>query len=115
MKPGWCVLALVASGCLASAKLDSGEASGGAPHDMAVGDHTPKTPPVGTRGGPTGSGWNGATQEGGREVSDKGQVAVVCDVAASKLDRFDCTAMQKVCVLDSTRGARCATLPPPVT
>src|SRR3954471_21701505 len=114
MKPGWCVLALVASGCLASAKLDSGEASGGAPHDMAVGDHTPKTPPVGTGGGPTASGCNGVTEKGRCEISDKGQVAVVCDVSAGKLQRFDCSAMSKVCVLDSARGASCTKLPPPV-
>jgi len=117
MKRGVWVVALVASGCLAGPKFDSGATGGGgsAPHDMAAGDHTPKTPPVGTGGGPTASGCNGVTEKGRCEISDKGQVAVTCDVTAGKLSRFDCSAMQKVCVLDSTRGARCTDLPPPAT
>jgi hypothetical protein len=113
MRSASCIVMLLFAGC-AGPKVDSnGLTSGGGAHDMATGDHTPKTPPVGTGGGPTASGCNGVTEKGRCEISDKGQVAVVCDVTGNKLQRFDCSAMQKVCVLDSTRGATCTTLPPP--
>jgi hypothetical protein len=115
MKHGWCIVVLVAVGCAGPKSGPNGAAPGAPPHDMATGDHVPKTPPVGTGGGPTAAGCNGVTEKGRCEISDKGQVAVVCDVAAGQLQRFDCSAMQKVCVIDSTRGATCATLPPPVT
>lgn len=106
-------MALLSAGCLGPNVLPNGSSPTPTPHDMAVADHGPKTPP--DSGGPTASGCNGVTEKGRCEISDKGQIAVVCDVAGSKLERFDCTAMQKVCVIDSTRGATCATLPPPVT
>src|SRR5438067_1773833 len=115
MRSASCIVMLLFAGC-AGPKVDSnGLVSGGGARDMATGDHTPKTPPVGTGGGPTASGCNGVTEKGRCEISDKGQIAVVCDVAGNKLQRFDCSAMQKVCVLDSTRGATCTTLPPPAT
>src|SRR3954469_12850574 len=101
-----CVVMLLVAGC-AGAQVDSSAlgAGGSSSHDLGVGDHTPKTPPVGTGGGPTASGCTGVTGKGRCEISDKGQVAVVCDVSAGKLQRFDCSAMSKVCVLDSARGA----------
>ncbi|MGZ3404807.1 MAG: hypothetical protein ACXVAN_00080 [Polyangia bacterium] len=116
MRRGWWIVVLLAAGC-AGPKVDSNglTSGGGGARDMATGDHTPKVPPVGTGGGPTASGCNGVTEKGRCEISDKGQVAVVCDVAGNKLQRFDCSAMSKVCVLDSTRGATCTTLPPPTT
>ena len=116
MRCGWWITVLLAGGC-AGAKIDSSglTSSGGGPRDMATGDRTPKTPPVGTGGGPTASGCSGVTEKGRCEISDKGQIAVVCDVTANKLQRFDCSAMQKVCVLDSARGATCTTLPQPAT
>ncbi|HEX9102629.1 MAG TPA: hypothetical protein VF997_10510 [Polyangia bacterium] len=115
MKRGWWIVLVVAGGC-AGPQLDpSGATTGAVPRDLATGDHVPKTPPAGSGGGATASGCNGVTEKGRCEISDKGQVAVVCDVGAGKLQRFDCSAMQKVCVIDSTRGATCATLPPPVT
>jgi hypothetical protein len=116
MRRGLWIVALVAAGC-AGPKVDSTglTSGGGGGRDLATGDHTPKAPPVGTGGGPTASGCNGVTAKGRCEISDKGQVAVVCDVAGNKLQRFDCSAMSKVCVLDSARGATCTTLPPPAT
>src|SRR5689334_17395387 len=111
------VLLAAAAGC-AGAQVDgSGLTASGDASDMATGAgvHVPKQPPAGTGGGPTASGCNGVTEKGRCELSDKGQIAVVCDVAANKLRQFDCSAMHKVCVLDSTRGASCATLPPPVS
>ncbi|MCU1282853.1 MAG: hypothetical protein JWM53_6399, partial [bacterium] len=115
MRRGAWILVLLVGGC-AGPKVDSsGLSASGGGHDLATGDHTPKVPPVGTGGGPTASGCNGVTEKGRCEISDKGQVAVACDVTANKLQRFDCSAMSKVCVLDSTRGATCTTLPPPAT
>ena len=43
------------------------------------------------------------------------QTAVFCDLAAGTLQHLDCTAKHEVCVMDSSRGATCATLPPPAT
>ena len=63
--------------------------------------HTPKSPPLGTGGGPTASGCNGITEKGRCEISDKGQVAVRATWRQRSCERFDCSAMQKVCVLDS--------------
>ena len=115
MTRGWWIVVLLAGGC-AGPKFDpSGLTSSGGARDMATGDPTPKAPPVGTGGGATASGCNGVTEKGRCEISDQGQVAVACDVAGNKLQTFDCSAMHKVCVLDSTRGATCATLPPPAT
>ena len=112
MTRGLWVLALLTVGC-AGAKLDNhGVPGSGETNDMAVGDHGPKAPPD-TSSGPTASGCNGVTEKGRCEISDKGQVAVVCDVAAGQLQRFDCSAMTKACVIDSSRGATCVTLPPP--
>lgn len=112
MKRGACILILALVGC-AGAAVDGSGASAPA-GDLALGDHRPpKMPPVGTGGGPTASGCNGVTAMGRCEISDKGQIAVACDVPGGKLNHFDCSAMLKVCVLDSTRGAMCATLPPP--
>jgi hypothetical protein len=109
----WVVL--LVAGCAGPQLGESGLTSGDGARDMATGEHVPKTPPVGTGGGPTAAGCNGVTEKGRCEISDKGQIAVVCDVSANKLRQFDCTAMNRVCVLDSTRGASCVALPPPVT
>jgi hypothetical protein len=97
-------------GC-AGAKVDPG-AQGGADLGTAA---APKSPPIGIGGGPTAQGCNGITEKGRCEISDKGQVAVTCDVSANQVRRFDCSAMGKVCVLDSTRGAICTTLLPPTS
>src|SRR4051812_19144542 len=101
-----CALAALA-GCAAPA-IDPSSENGGvvATRDLGV-THTPKSPPVGTGGGPTAAGCNGVTEKGRCELSDKGQVAVSCDVSGNSIRRFDCSAMQKVCVIDSARGAIC--------
>lgn len=115
MKRALLVAVMGLAGCL-EPKVGGGlSVSGSAPPDMAVGDHGPKAPPAGGGGGTTASDCNGVTDKGHCEVSDKGQIAVVCDVGANKLERFNCTEMQKVCVIDSGRGAICAALPPPTT
>jgi len=104
--------ALWAAGCMGPQLDNHGPiTNSGEPHDMAVA-HGPKAPPD-TTTGPTASGCNGVTATGRCEISDKGQVAVVCDVAGNQLQRFDCSAMGKTCVIDSARGATCTTLPPP--
>src|SRR5882672_3830344 len=112
-RTGWCCALAAMIGC-AQPQIDPTSANGGviATRDLGA-THTPKSPPVGTGGGPTASGCNGVTEKGRCELSDKGQLAVTCDVAANRVRRFDCTAMQKVCVIDSTRGAICVNLPPP--
>ena len=102
---------LCVGGCLAPNV--GGGLTSPSPRDMAVGDRAPKAPPEG--GGATATDCSGVTDKGRCEISDKGQVAVVCDVGANKLERFDCSAMHKVCVIDSARGASCAALPPPAT
>lgn len=117
MKRALVVAVVMLGGCV-EPKVGSGGLTGGGssvPRDMAVGDHGPKAPPDGSGGGATASDCNGVTEKGRCEISDKGQVAVVCDVGANKLVRISCTEMQKVCVVDSTRGATCAALPPPAT
>src|SRR2546430_16891527 len=110
----WCALAALV-GC-AGPQIDPTNANGGVTEttrDLGV-THTPKSPPVGTGGGPTAAGCNGVTEKGRCELTDKGQLAVTCDVSANSVRRFDCTAMQKVCVIDSARGAICVNLPSPV-
>src|SRR2546423_3206635 len=109
----WCALAALV-GC-AGPQIDPTNANGGVTattRDLGV-THTPKSPPVGTGGGPTAAGCNGVTEKGRCELTDKGQLAVTCDVSANSVRRFDCTAMQKVCVIDSARGAICVNLPSP--
>ena len=105
-------IVVVVAGCAGAKFQPTGDHSA-APRDMATATGGPKAPPDGS--GATASGCNGVTEKGRCEISDKGQVAVVCDVGANKLQRFDCSAMQKVCVIDSSRGASCAALPPPAT
>lgn len=107
---GLVVMVALAAGC-AGAKVE--DSTQPAAHDLGA-PRVPKTPPAGTGGGPTAAACNGVTEKGRCEISDKGQTAVTCDVAANQLRQFDCTAMHKVCVIDSTRGASCTALPPPV-
>src|SRR5204863_6002220 len=91
----WCALALVVVGC-ALPQTEATSENGGvtATRDLGA-PHTPKSPPVGTGGGPTAAGCNGVTEKGRCELSDKGQVAVTCDVSGNGIRRFDCSAMQK--------------------
>jgi hypothetical protein len=88
---------------------------GGTGGSGGSGTNTPPTkqPPAGTGGGPTASACNGVTAKGQCEISNSDQAAVICDVANNAIQKFDCTAMKMVCVIDSIRGATCANLPPP--
>src|SRR3954467_1358144 len=94
----WCVwVALVASGAVlsgcAAAQVDPSSENGGVTAERDLGaTHTPKSPPLGTGGGPTAAGCNGITEKGRCELSDKGQVAVTCDVGGNAVRRFDCSA-----------------------
>src|SRR3954463_142073 len=77
------------SGC-AAPQVDPSSANGGVTTERDLGGmHTPKSPPLRTRGGPTAAGCNGITEKGRCELSDKGQVAVTCDVDGNAVRRFD--------------------------
>lgn len=114
MKHACLVLVVVGAGCLGPNVATSQNASGAPAHDLGVAGRPPKPTPA-AGGGQTAGACDGVTDKGRCELTDQGQVAVTCDIAANRVERVDCSAIHKVCVIDSARGARCATLPPPTT
>ena len=118
MKRGCLIVALAAPAALAARSVDSGRGrigGGGVAARHGGRRRTRRSrrrsaPAAGRRRAAATASPKGALRDQ-RQGPGRGRVRR----GGNKLQRFDCSAMEKVCVLDSTRGATCVTLPPPAT
>ena len=98
---------LIAAGCV---QAQSAQPTAMEKPDMAA-PATKPTAPV--NGSGTSDACNGITEKGSCVLVGADETAETCDLEHSKLNKIDCTALSKHCLLDAHKGATCAALPSP--